>query len=391
MFLDEVRIAAALQHPNIVRVVDFGVGEGGHYLAMEYLHGRTGQALLRQCDQLGPLPLEFSLSVVEAVARGLDYAHHYRSSDGRLVEVVHRDVSPTNVMVTFNGEVKLLDFGIARVTEQTQHTKAGTLKGKVGYMSPEQCSGEPIDRRSDVFGLGILLYELTVGRRAFYGENDFAVMHRIFEGHYVKPTARQPGYPQVLEDIIDKALSTKPHDRHDSAGDFAAELQAAAFSLGLDLSPERRQAVLAERFGSPHWPVVDPSVFDIADDIEVPGRSRARWVGLTLGIGAALGAVGFLAGGGLEDRSPQTVQEPVPVVSPVLIESADTQSGEPEVEHVVEFIEAEPAAGGDTPTTSTRKSKRRKRRGSRRRQPKPTSKPRDDAAVDAIVPPSMRK
>jgi len=305
MFLEEVRIAASLRHPNIVHVVDFGVGEGGHYLAMEYLHGRTLRAVQRSIREHGALSLSFAVGTVIEVAVGLHAAHEHRDIDGNPVEVVHRDVSPSNVMVAFDGRVKLLDFGIARVTEHTQQTRAGTLKGKVGYMSPEQCRGERVDRRSDVFGLGILLYELAVGRRAFYADNDYAVIGKVADGDYLRPGRAVEGFPAALEAVIARALEVEADRRYPTAAALVEELQRFAAGARLDLEAPGRAAVLVQRFGFDPPPVVDLAALRPAVRPAVPVRGSAasplRWMMLA-SVGAAIGGVGFLVGGLVRDE-----------------------------------------------------------------------------------------
>ncbi len=325
MFLDEVRIAASLYHPNIVRVLDFGVGEGGHYLAMEYLHGHTLRDIQRSVRAAGPLPLGFSVSTVMEIAAGLHAAHEHRDVHGNPVEVVHRDVSPSNVMVTFEGHVKLLDFGIARVTEHTQLTKAGTLKGKMGYMSPEQCRGERVDRRSDVFGLGILLYELTVGRRAFYADNDYAVIGKVVDGDYLRPSDVVDGYPVPLEKVITRALQVEPGDRHPTAAALAEELARYMVSTRTDGSTPSRAALLHARFGSEPAPVVNSDDLRPAAAAPPPRKSGLwRWAGLG-GIGVAIGVLGFVAGGLAQpDDGPAGASEPVVAGTPSPAPAAKT-------------------------------------------------------------------
>ncbi len=296
MFLDEVRIAASLRHPNIVRVVDFGVGEGGHYLAMEYLHGRTLRAIQRSAAEHGPLPLGFAVGVVIEVAAGLHAAHEHRDADGQPLEVVHRDVSPSNAMVGFDGSVKLLDFGIARVSQHTRMTRAGTLKGKVGYMSPEQCRGERVDRRTDVFGLGILLYELTVGRRAFYADSDYGVIGRVVDGDYAPPASVVPDYPAPLAEIVAHALAVEPAGRYPTAASFADDLVRFARTRDLDMGAPQRTALLRHRFGAEPAPTVDRRALLRTLGAQRSSARGLRWVGL-LGLGAAIGGAGFVAGG----------------------------------------------------------------------------------------------
>lgn len=369
MFLEEVRIAASLRHPNIVQVVDFGVGEGGHYLAMEYLHGRTLRAIQRSIREQGPLPLGFSVGTVIEVAVGLHAAHEHRDRDGNPVEVVHRDVSPSNVMIAFDGRVKLLDFGIARVTEHTQQTRAGTLKGKVGYMSPEQCRGERVDRRSDVFGLGILLYELAVGRRAFYADNDYAVIGKVADGDYLRPGQAVPGFPPALEAVIVRALEVELERRYPTAAAMVEDLQRFAAMAGLDVEAPGRAAQLVRRFGFEPPPVVDLAALVPASRPVAPvsrPASPLRWIALA-SVGAAIGAVGFLVGGLAREGtaaapeagsapqaapSPAVVAAPEPArdVEPAVV--ADAEAAEPEPESVAaeaaDGPEAEAASEGSS-------------------------------------------
>jgi hypothetical protein len=413
MFLEEVRIAASLRHPNIVRVVDFGVGEGGHYLAMEYLHGRTLRAVQRSIREAGPLPLAFSVAVVIEVALGLHGAHEHRDHEGNPVEVVHRDVSPSNVMVTFDGSVKLLDFGIARVTEHTQQTRAGTLKGKVGYMSPEQCRGERVDRRSDVFGLGILLYELSVGRRAFYADNDYAVIGKVVDGDYARPGRLHAGFPPALEAVIARALEVEPERRYPSAAAMVEDLQRFAAAAGLDVGPAARVATMAHRFGFEPPPVIDLAAL-------VPGRRSAtpaarpasplRWVALA-SVGAAIGAAGFFVGGLARDgtaaatlpaSAPAPVGAAAPTTEPVPpprgaarepTEAAGANAGADALEAAAtaDPLDANPLAKGDAEDgddDATEPS--RSGRTRRRTKPKPGDAGDPKGDPNLLLPPSWR-
>src|SRR5262245_42270613 len=170
MFLDEARLAATLHHPNIVQVYDIGRDEEhGYFFSMERVHGHDlGRVLAAAADRKRGLALEHALSIVAGLAAGLHYAHEQG--------IVHRDVSPSNVLVTYDGCVKVVDFGVAKAMANRSKTRDGAIKGKVSYMSPEQWRGLTVDRRSDVFALGILLFELTTGKRLFKGDNDFAVL-----------------------------------------------------------------------------------------------------------------------------------------------------------------------------------------------------------------------
>src|SRR3954468_13791247 len=218
MFLDEARLMATLNHPNITQVHDVGEARGSYFFAMEYVHGEDLRRILRASSQKGePLPIDISVGIIADAAAGLHHAHEKRGSDGAPLEIVHRDVSPSNVLVSFDGAVKLTDFGVAKWALQASHTRQGTLKGKCAYMAPEQCRGEPVDARSDVFALGILLYELSTGTRLFQGASDFQILNQIVKEPIVPPSERRPGYPAALEPIVMRALERPPERRHADA------------------------------------------------------------------------------------------------------------------------------------------------------------------------------
>ncbi len=183
MFLDEAKLAATLNHQNIAQVYEVDQADGAYFMAMEYVHGENARAILETTLRRGwTIPLELAVMIVSGAAAGLHHAHERRGKNGQPLNIVHRDVSPANIMVGYDGSVKVLDFGIAKAEERATKTVGGTIKGKYGYMSPEQCKGKPIDRRSDIFALGICLYELTTLRRAFKGNDDFETMKRIVAG-----------------------------------------------------------------------------------------------------------------------------------------------------------------------------------------------------------------
>jgi serine/threonine-protein kinase len=230
MFLDEARVAATLDHPNIVQIYDVGHVDNEYYIAMEYLRGHNLVELVRAGARVGEPkpPLEHVLAIVSGVCAGLHYAHERRDFDGRSLEIVHRDVTPGNVVVTFDGAVKLVDFGIAKAATHEVKTRTGMLKGKIGYMSPEQCRGEAVDRRSDVFAVGILLYELTTGKRLYQERSDFDALKKIAEGPVPSPREVLPFYPAALSEIVVRCLRKKPDDRYPTARALHAELDGFA-------------------------------------------------------------------------------------------------------------------------------------------------------------------
>src|SRR5262245_37796341 len=200
MFLDEARLAASLHHHNIVQVNDIGEENGEYFFAMEYVHGEDARTLLVEASKRqARIPLEHVVTIITASAAGLHHAHEQRTIDGMPLNIVHRDVSPANILIGYDGAVKVADFGIALASHRAEHTQSGVLKGKVAYMSPEQCNCEVVDRRSDVFSLGIVLYELATVRPCFAGENDFMTMSAIVNGKLERPRAICPDIPAELE------------------------------------------------------------------------------------------------------------------------------------------------------------------------------------------------
>ena len=217
MFLDEARLAASLHHNNIATVHDIGQTGGEYFFAMEYVHGEDLRKILMHASAREQyIPIEHVMTIVLSATAALHYAHEHKA------QIVHRDVSPANVIVGYDGNVKVLDFGIAKAAHRTKETQSGVLKGKVAYMSPEQCVGQPVDRRSDLFSLGIVLYELVTVRRLFKGENDFLTMSAIIHGHIPPPSMIRPGIPRELEAIIMKALQHERPDRFQSAEEMRA-------------------------------------------------------------------------------------------------------------------------------------------------------------------------
>jgi serine/threonine protein kinase len=250
MFLDEARLAASLNHQNVAQVFEVGEDGGIHYLAMEYVHGQDLRALLAKAGSQGTrVPLELALTTVAGAAAGLNHAHERRDGNGVPLGIVHRDVSPSNIMIGLDGSVKLLDFGIAKATARSVETVSGIIKGKFAYMAPEQCRGRDVDRRSDVFSLGIILYEITTQHRCFRADSDFDTMHRIVTGDVVRPTRLVQGYPQALEAIVMKALAVDANQRYQSAGLLLEAIESFAVSSRMSLSTMALGRFMREMFG----------------------------------------------------------------------------------------------------------------------------------------------
>jgi serine/threonine protein kinase len=242
MFLTEARLAATLHHPNIVQVYDIGEEAGHYFFTMEWVQGQDLRRIVRAARKAEvALPLEHVLHIIAGVAAGLDHAHDKADTDGTPLGIVHRDVSPSNVLVTYDGAVKLVDFGIAKAAAFQSNTIAGTLKGNVPYMSPEQCRGEVVDRRSDIFSIGTLLWEMTTGARLFAGDNEIAIINRVAKADVPLPTSIRPDYPPQFETIVMRALHSDPEQRYQHAIDLQIDLE--------DFSREHRLPVSSARMG----------------------------------------------------------------------------------------------------------------------------------------------
>jgi serine/threonine-protein kinase len=227
MFMDEARIAGLIRHPNVVSVLDVGEDEQGPYLLMDYVEGVSLADLLDFCAREGRrIPLQVCLRIAGAVARGLHAAHELRSEDGALLGVVHRDVSPRNVLVAFDGAVRVLDFGIAKALGNASRTMSGVLKGSLGYMSPEQLRFQSLDRRSDLFALGVTLFELVAGRRLYKGRDDAEVARLILDEAPPDLGEEREDVPPALVELAFDLLAKAPEHRPDDAGAVAARLEA---------------------------------------------------------------------------------------------------------------------------------------------------------------------
>lgn len=226
MFLDEASLASQIRHPNVVEISDLGEQDGVLYLAMEWIDGVPLNQLMKVAKPAGGVPLPVAVRIVMNAAAGLHAAHELRDGKGQLIGLVHRDVSPQNILVTYDGVSKVVDFGVAKATAMGGGaTVAGQLKGKVSYMAPEQVRGEAIDRRVDVFALGIVLYALTTGKHPFRRENEAATMYTIASNEaVVSPRKFLPDYPIGLETVLLKALAKNPADRYATASELLRAL-----------------------------------------------------------------------------------------------------------------------------------------------------------------------
>src|SRR5262245_59563570 len=262
MFLDEARLVAMLNHQNIAAVLEVDVVDGRHYLAMEYVHGADLRDVLTASQRSGKaVPVEVAVATVCAAAAGLDHAHRRCGPDGKPLRLVHRDVSLSNIMVGHDGSVKVVDFGIASTTIASVQTLPGIVRGKASYMSPEQCLGDPVDHRADIFALGVVLYELTTGERCFHGRTDFERMLAVVRGEYMIPSCLIPDYPVELEQIVRTALSIDANLRYPSAAAMIDALQRVAIGRGWTLGAGTVARTMSELY--------DDAIHVTADMIEV--------------------------------------------------------------------------------------------------------------------------
>jgi serine/threonine-protein kinase len=238
MFSDEAKVSMRLNHPNIVQIFEFGQERGIHFLVMEYVAGEDIRKMVKRIGQQGStLPLGGILRVIADAAAGLDYAHKATDAKGQPLGIIHRDVSPQNVLVGFDGAVKLIDFGVAKAAGRAQHTATGILKGKFPYMSPEQAEGDELDPRSDIFAIGIVLWELLTGRRLFKGESDTATQKLVRTCSVPAPSTLGAGLPQDLDAIVLKSLAKNRNDRFPDAGAMRMAIEDFITKKGIPASP----------------------------------------------------------------------------------------------------------------------------------------------------------
>ncbi|MBI3994506.1 MAG: protein kinase [Nitrospirae bacterium] len=250
MFVNEAKLAALLTHQNIVQIFDLGHIENAFFIAMEYVMGRDLRTILHRAKSLNqPMSVGHALLIISKVCAGLDYAHRKKDLSGRELNIVHRDISPQNILVSYEGEVKLVDFGIAKAASQSSETRTGILKGKLSYMAPEQARGREVDRRADIFAIGIVLYEMLTGHKLFKGDNDFNTLEKVREAKVEPPpTSLNKEVAPELEAIILKALAKEPEDRFQSAAELQTALEDHMSQKGHDFSTVRLAQYLQNLF-----------------------------------------------------------------------------------------------------------------------------------------------
>ncbi len=251
MFIDEAKIAGQLNHANVAQIFELGRFDESHFIAMEFVWGKDLlqiQNRFRRMKQT--MPFAMAAFCAAKMCEGLDYAHKKKDAGGRSLGIIHRDVSPQNVLVSYDGEVKVIDFGIAKAASRSTKTQAGVLKGKFGYMSPEQVRGLPLDRRSDVFAIATILYELLTAERLFLGESDFATLEKVRNVDVPKPSQQVPGCPPAIERIILRGLSKDVEDRYQWASEMQEELQTYLGSLEPAFGMKQLGAWMKEQFAA---------------------------------------------------------------------------------------------------------------------------------------------
>lgn len=393
LFLNEARLASGLDHSGIAHVLDFGVERGLSFIVMEYVHGPS---LLELLQRTAPhrLPLEVALTVVRDVAAALHYAHERAGGDGRPLGLVHRDVSPSNILLTYDGEVKLVDFGIAKATALPQATRSTSIKGKIAYMSPEQAKGEPVDRRTDVFALGTVAFELCTARRCFVAPGDLALLNKVAAAQYPRPSSIDPDFDGALAELLDRALQVDPDERFPSARAFQEAIEAYASERGLRLSNLAVMDAVVDACGRPAYPVAPPQEEPTAASVSVSeSEQRTRrplWplaAGLSLVVGVGVGV--WVGGQGERPNAAEPVPTPTPAAlepAPV-IEPSQPAPVEPAVVEALRAAPDEPAPDEPSPPQP------RTRKKSRRTKSKPEKK---SAATEsrseapAYLPPSRR-
>jgi serine/threonine protein kinase len=271
MFIDEAKLAAQLSHNHIIQIYDLGKVGDDFFIAMEFVDGKDLRSILDKARKLGrPLPIELALMIVAALARALDYAHRKKDFENRAMGLVHRDVSPQNVLISYEGEIKLCDFGIVKAVAKASTTQMGALKGKLQYMSPEQAWGKSVDGRSDIFSLGSVLFEVLTGERLFTGDSELNVLDSVRECRVRSPRDLVPDVPEEVDQIVHRALTATPEERYQTAKELEQDIKSALDSLRLTPS----QGDLATYVGQLFNPPLEFHNYEAADTPAAPPSSE---------------------------------------------------------------------------------------------------------------------
>ena len=277
MFMDEAKLSVTLKHPNITRTYEFGRVRGYHFIVMEFVPGQDLRSVLDRLKVHGGLVSQRAAATIMAdVCEGLHYAHTAQDPMGQPIRIVHRDVSPQNILIGYDGKVRLIDFGIAKATSHVSQTQVGVLKGKYAYMSPEQVLGEKVGAASDVFSSGVVLFELLTGRRLFTGNSDFSILERIRYAEVLPPTVVMPSVHPEIERVVLKSLARRPEDRFETAKQMADALRLACEQLEKDQSTENRAAWMQQLFGAEYAQLsnVMTKAIELGDRMALDQRDR---------------------------------------------------------------------------------------------------------------------
>jgi serine/threonine protein kinase len=273
MFLDEARLAAQLNHPNVAQVYDIGRLADSYFFTMEFVHGETVRALLQRARVLRrELPLGAIFTIMAGAAAGLHHAHERLGIDGRPLGIVHRDVSLSNLMISFEGGVKVVDFGVAKAADRMTETRAGTVKGKISYLSPEQCRGGNVDRRTDLYALGIVFWEMLTLERLYKRASDFDNMSAIVNEATPPPSSRGRALPPELDALVLRLLAKDPADRYQTADEVIEAIEQLAAATGSMLSPSSLGRLLREMFGHRPEPWLEMDPQEVPEGVTVTGQ-----------------------------------------------------------------------------------------------------------------------
>ncbi|HEU0035157.1 MAG TPA: protein kinase [Kofleriaceae bacterium] len=376
MFLDEARLAAQLQHPNVAQVYDIGKLADSYFFTMEYVHGETVRALLHRARSLRrDVPLGSVLTVVSGAAAGLHHAHERLGHDGKPLGIVHRDVSPSNLMVSYEGGVKVVDFGVAKADNRSTETRSGTVKGKIAYLSPEQCRGNPIDRRSDLFSLGIVFWEMLTTQRLYKRASDFENMSAIVNEEPAPPSSRNAAVPPELDAIVLRLLAKDPDDRFQRADELIEAIESAAVKTGTMISSAGLSRFMRELFGhrAEPWLELQDQTHEMPQDgVTVTSEPIPAELGVSVveSIDSKLGAVPDLLAPAYDDDGEQPMTAPAtpslrrePRVLP-LPPGPETRPGVPALMPTRPLASTSPSASQHaSPTVATRPPARQLRVG----------------------------
>jgi eukaryotic-like serine/threonine-protein kinase len=389
MLLDEARIAATLQHGNIVQVHDVAIEHGSVSIVMEYLHGQDVRTVMRRARTACPgglVALDQAIAIVLGVCAGLHHAHDQVGADGTPLDIVHRDVSAENVFITYDGGVKLIDFGIARARSRLGHTDHGVIKGKPGYMAPEQITCSAVDRRADVHAAAVLLYELTCGTRPRAGATDQEQFKATIDDDPIPPRTAKPGYPAALQEIVLRGLARDPEQRYRTAQELGRALEQFARGQGLDLSSFGLATVMEQLFGDKlaAWRTAQQSGHSLADhvaalrmstvDVDVAGvaaptpkpapfgrRRRMAYILLSSSVAVGVAAAIVVSKAQSSERSAAAapLPAPEPAIEPAPVEVAPVEVAPAPAPAPIILVDAAPAAPVVAPTAVDKPTKRR--------------------------------